>query len=867
MQTLDLKISGLYTHPNPFGSVPPGALTKATNVVVRREDVAETKRGSQVVFEFLEDIKKQFVFRGSKIIHHGTTLSYDSGGQVYVPYAQSFTGPNYPIFSTSANENFYFTTSNGVQKIDALTNQPRPAGVPQGLGGVTSLITSVSAVLPNGQNNAYRGVWGYKDANDNLILGAPSPRAVISNTSGGARDVRIVFYIPDDINTTEYFLQIYRANNQPNGTPPLDEMYLLDEITITAADLVNGFVTYDDHKTTTGATIYTAPSQQGIQNSNYIPPLCKDITTFNQMTFYLNFQTRQSVTMVLSKDLGDGFGYFDITGDTASGTFDILNVSSIANARTGQLITGSDMTVGTTVNSVISPDTIVMDQVATGSTVGLSFRISDYVSVGGEFFYASDVDDYANRFFKVTTSIEETAISLTNIINALSSQYNAYYQGIGNVDKGKIRIEANSLTTAAFNVDSSYPGAFVTNLPITSVNDNLPYGFMVSKVDQPEAVPLGTLYQVGSGEFPILRGIALRDAVYIQKGDGTWRVTGSTPTDLVVRKIDNTSILDGIETPAVLSNMIVCKTDQGVETLTQNGYVTISDPIKSDLQKLSVQNSTFKDVAFGVAYESESEYYLFCNTQLDDTYATQAYVLNSFTGAWTRHEAEAKHAIVNYADNKMYIANLKRLRQERKSYNFSDYHDDEVSIAISAISADGLDITLTSVTGVEVGWFLFQNDAASEILEINGNVITIKTAIETLVVGAAFVYEPILTELQWYPIHAGNPVTWKHFQEFHTVHLDSKFEELRCIFFSNLICEDEFVNVLPVIEGGFGECPFGLEEFGVLHQPPQPIITYIPLEQSRAPWINIMLSLSEAYGKISLAGQSVVYEVMDTRYR
>ena len=864
MQTLNLKCPGLFTQPNQFGSVPDGALLKATNVVLRRDDLIETKRGSELIFTFLDQIKKTFVFQGTNIIHHGSNLAYDQGANVYVDYGQAFDGPNYPIFSASANENFYFTTSNAIYKLDSVANQPRPAGVPQGLGGITSLITTTANVLPDGQETAYRVIWGYKDANDNLILGAPSSRITISNSSGVTQDVSIQIFIPDDINTIDYFYQVYRAVPTAIGTPPLDEMYLLDEVTLTNTDLTNGFVTYEDHKTQTGATIYTAPSQQGIQNSNYIPPLAKDITFYNQMMFYFNIETRQSVSMVLSKDLGDGFGYFDITGDSTLGLADILNVSDISDVRVGQLIISPDFPAGTRVSSIVLPDTVIADQVATASTVGVAIRVADYIEVSGEFYFASDVNDYPNNYFLVNTLIEDTAISFTNALNSISNTYNAYYLGIGTLDKGSILIQANNLGVPTFNVNSSYPGAFVTNLPITSTNDTLPHGFQVSKLDQPEAVPLGTLYRVGSGEFPILRGIALRDGVYIEKGDGIFRVTGSNPNDLVIRKIDNTAVLNGEKTPAVLDNQIFMFSDQGVATVTQNGVQVMSRAIETTLLELA-SYPNFSDIAFGVAYETEREYYLFCPSSREDTYATQAFVYNTFTQAWTRHSAQATYAIVNYLTNKMVISNLERLRLERKDYDFSDYHEDELPVVITAIN--GLTVTLASTVGISIGWFLFQDNIASEILDIVGNDITIKTEIETLTLGAAFAYEPISTEVQWAPITGGNPTTFKHFQEFITVHQDSKFEDLRVNFKSNLMCEEDGIQVLPIIEGGFGQCPFGNEPFGVPHQPSQPIRTFVPLEESRAPWLNITLLLSEAYGKLSLAGQSVVFEEMDTRFR
>lgn len=865
MQTLELKSTGLFSHQNPL-SAPPGSFKFTTNTVMRREDITETTRGSKVVFSFSDYIHKIMDFRGRAITQSGLVLSYDSTGAYnFINYANPFEGPNYPIFSASANQNFFFTTSKGIYKIDAITNQPRQAGVPQGLGGIPTLIAPTANILPDGQTIAYRVIWGYKDANDNTILGAPSPRAVISNSSGGPQDISLQFFIPDDIDTIQYFYQVYRAVPTTIGTAPLDEMYLIDEVTLTSTDLFNGFVTYVDHKTTTGAAIYTAPSQQGIQNSNFVPPLAKDITLYNGMMFYLNIQTRQSATVILSSALDDGFGYFDKTGDTTTGSFDILNLTDVDDIRVGQVVTSVDFPVGTKVVNIVPPTTVNLDQASTGTTVGIAIRFSDVFTVGGEEFIAFDADSYVDRQFLVTNDIEETALSLTNIINSLSSNYSAYYQGIGVTDVGKIIIQTNNIQDAAFNVDSTFRGAFVNNLPLTSTADILGHGFQVSKVDQPEAVPLSTLYRVGTGEYPIVRGIALRDAVYIFKGDGIFRVTGTSPQDLVIRKIDSSTKIIGKSTAVILDNNIICFSDQGVIQVNQSGVQILSLPIHTDLLKISTPNTQFEDVAFGVVYETEREYRLFCNSNSEDTTATQAWVFNTITQGWTREKHNATSGLVISGVNKLLIGNLERLREERKDYAFSDYALDETPVFIQSFS--GVTVNLTSSAGVQVGWFLVQNEASSKIIAINGNTLTLRNEIEILTTGAATAFEPIITQIQWNPLHGGNPVAFKHFQDFYTLHDDSKFEEMKINFFSDLICPEEFIEVIPEVEGGFGECSFGEEGFGELHQPAQPIRTLVPLEQSRAPWISVLLTLEEAYGKLALSGQSVTFEEMGGSYR
>ena len=44
-QQLDLKAKGLYTNPNPIGSVPAGSLEIAKNVVIDQDDIVSNRRG------------------------------------------------------------------------------------------------------------------------------------------------------------------------------------------------------------------------------------------------------------------------------------------------------------------------------------------------------------------------------------------------------------------------------------------------------------------------------------------------------------------------------------------------------------------------------------------------------------------------------------------------------------------------------------------------------------------------------------------------------------------------------------------------------------------------------------------------------
>lgn len=95
-QFLNLKAKGLFTHPNPFSEVPPGALLEASNVVIDREGIIENRIGFNPVFWNADDgtiyYKKMFDFGVSSL----------SGQDInYLIFLDSNDNFNYTDFNTS----------------------------------------------------------------------------------------------------------------------------------------------------------------------------------------------------------------------------------------------------------------------------------------------------------------------------------------------------------------------------------------------------------------------------------------------------------------------------------------------------------------------------------------------------------------------------------------------------------------------------------------------------------------------------------------------------------------------------------------------------------------------------------------------
>ncbi len=197
--------------------------------------------------------------------------------------------------SLEALRNFYFTTDAGIYKIDSLTGTPRTAGSPKALGGEGTL-TGASGFLLDDSAVTYRLVWGYIDANSNLILGAPSQRHIVVNEAGGTRDVVLTFPIPDDI-TTDFFYQVYRSFGTVTAADePSDELQLVLQANVTALEIAANEFTVTDSTpySLMRATLYTSPSQEGIANANLQPPFALDMDVFKGSAFYANVRQKQT---------------------------------------------------------------------------------------------------------------------------------------------------------------------------------------------------------------------------------------------------------------------------------------------------------------------------------------------------------------------------------------------------------------------------------------------------------------------------------------------------------------------------------------------------------------------------------------------
>lgn len=823
VQQIQLDAKGLFTNPNDLSKVPPGALLQAVNTVIDRDGILEQRRGFKGAGTQINlgssIVDNMFAYQNRLLLHYGNTFAYDStGSMTWTEYAGTYGVPTgaYAVHSVQSNKNIYFTTNKGIVKNDALANTLRSSGVPEALDGQGS--PTGSGWFTNNTQVAYRILWGYVDANNNTILGAPSQRIVVANNSGGATNVSLTFTIPATL-ATSYFYQIYRSPLSVDlSTPPTDECQLVIQGNPSAGDLIAGTITLTDSipDALKGATIYTAASQQGILQANYQPPLAVDFTYFKGFVFYANTTNKQNISFSL---LAVGGSSGVVVNDTITIAGTAYTAKASENAAAAQFLC------------------------STASTP--------------------------------STNIDVTAKSLCHVINTYSgnSTVYAYYVSGFNDLPGNIVIKERGIGGATFTISVSRASSwFISNA--TSQNNNFPAQVIVSKFQQPEAVPVVNNLggSIGSADKKILRIIALRNSVFVFKEDGVFRITGDDLTSFAVTPWDNTVVLRSPEAAVLLNNQIYCFTTQGIISVSETGSAIVSRPIETDLLKISAaQFTTFDAVTFGVSYESDRKYLLNTITTTGDTASTQTFVFNYITNAFTQwvfqHNVSA--GILNPADNKLYFASadttFKYILQERKSFTETDFADDEYAVTITASS--GMTVNVNSTANALTGYTLVQGFSQSRITAIvDATTLTVEDTIAWSN-AAATVYRPIPVTVEWVPVHGGNPTVTKMFKEILFFFSNPDFDEIGLSFSSNFSQFDESFTITPTSLFGWGTFAWGTEPWGGGRGAIQPIRTWAPIQKCRAHWLNIKMTKSQALTTFALNGLTVYATSMGYRFR
>jgi hypothetical protein len=404
-----LSALGLQTAPNELGATPQGGNVEAENCVLLAPGVVGTRRGQASVGYALPAAGTNATeFQDTLIVHTTGNQIVRDTGSAFTAYTGTYAPPDASLLRmkfSKARDNLYFTSDQGVYRLDGVNRVPVLAGGPVAPDIISATANgTTSGFLGAGKSVAYRLVFGRKDAHGKVYLGPPSGRTIADNANANARNVDVTF--PARNVDTQTFWQLYRstqistteATNNGIRIYPSDDLALVAEQYFTSADITAGTVTYADPTPDSllRTPLYTNAREnaRGFAAARWPPPLAKDIAQWQSRAWYANTRTFGRVTLNL---LGCGPGSAGLTG---------LRLN----------------------------DALLFPGLTAGSFESYVARTSE-----------SNLGDV--KFFQLFTSgtvdsnIENTCRSFVNMVNRYSSRYRARYLSASNDAPGRVQVE------------------------------------------------------------------------------------------------------------------------------------------------------------------------------------------------------------------------------------------------------------------------------------------------------------------------------------------------------------------------------------------------------------------------------------------
>lgn len=673
MRTSEYGITGLATAPNPQteGATPPGALAIADNVAIRQLGILEPRPGFDNVTALtgLTKIDKIIPYDGD-VLYIDSAVSTarwsDNSG-----VSLSFT--KHQIRGVEARKNLYLTTVTGVSGTQTkLVNARDTTAKRVGLRAPGVFVQSAASTGPikAGMTVSYRAIGKRTDANNLVAKSQPSGRAVYNPASEKTPTLR-VYFSPTAGYAAGDEMRLYRTLNSslPAGTGPSDEHFLVAAATLTSTNISNSYVDIVDsiEDANLGEALYTNGTQEGISRRNVAPPLSTDLELFQGSVFASNITWPHAYDLLFTNGSGlsgvaAGIGTrLDVNATYTNGSA-VIAVTDATGLKVGMLVqpiviaswSGTDPI---TIVS-ISGTNVTVSETYTGATGGgksTFFYDSvgiDTSSAGGSIkYYPADPG-----MLQLSMSIGYSAlrIAATSVASALCEGDASYTTTAGASSVAgqlhEVLLERFSPSAGAFYLWATHGSEYQPALPEPaasmptgqiSTQDSFPSGLTWTKQDEPEHYMRGKLWLVGNPKAPIIRIVALTDALYIFKGrgDGIYRLTGDGErSGWAVKRLDDTTGLLHPELVTRLEGEIYGWSQTGMVKITAIGQEMLSAPILD--QTRDIENTLDASAsAHGYAYAAANlpKHELIFGLPADDTNNTvpaKAYIYNTLTKTW-----------------------------------------------------------------------------------------------------------------------------------------------------------------------------------------------------------------------------------------
>lgn len=517
-----IKVVGLHTNGNVNSTVPPGALTQADDTVLRSNGVLEPRRGFGAETGTLgtSTVPKAITFYADgRIAHYTDSGSYKlaystAAGASWNALSSTYTPVDPTLLRmkfVEANQNLYFNTSVGMKVITSISSTPAKAGIPtpvlypngDSVAGLEGDSDSTSNILPKNSAVAYRAVFGIKDANNNLKLGAPSDRVVVSNpndvvvATGGL--VRATNVVTATVTSHGFLVGDRVIITNPSGSFSAAGPFTVTVVTATtfkyaetAADATSGI----EYTISSGskATNITATHDKAELTTSHFVRFYRTLIVSGANTDPGDEMFQIYEAKIPADVVSDGrFNFNDSTPESQ-----LYSSPLYTNPKTGDGISSAGTRAPLSRDFVLWADRLWLanttdcpryslqilgigspDGIQTGDLIAIDGRIYDFYTAGG-----SGVAGYADTALYTTSTSLSTNIARTRdaLVFAINDNWRtssgtpvrAYStQGFAEAP-GKMMIEGPTPASSTFYVAASRPDSFnpavATLFPLTEAS-------------------------------------------------------------------------------------------------------------------------------------------------------------------------------------------------------------------------------------------------------------------------------------------------------------------------------------------------------------------------------------------------------------
>lgn len=458
----------------------------------------------------------------------------------------------------------YLTGGLGVVRVESDLTLLWASGMPRGLAPITysmdaavySVLTGAPGlVVADGSNVAYRVTWHRKDASGNYELGgAPSSRLVVRNIAGtsgyGAGVVKNVvlrlplpFKVDDTAKVTVaggWFWRLWRSRTSAIDTAD-DEMYLVAEAFVTAADAAAGYAVYTDQT----PDPFLPTSLRLHTNGVNFPPLEAGL---------LNGQTNADEPPPAALDVATFAGCLWFAGPTWR-PFQALQLLALPAAN----------------------DTLAVLESISSTTVTLKC-VAGAPAAAGEF-------TLVNGLATLSLNLEATARNMVDAYTrAATKGTKALYLSQGTQSPGQMAFEGmlpqGTLTLTPLNagVGALFCPVIPAGGTVVAVTTRT-NALCFSKPGRPDAVPPVNVLDVGPSASSILRIIAFRERLLCFTTEGLYEVSGTYYGNFTVSLVDAGLRLLAPETVCVMEDRCFAWCKEGIAEISSAGALIISDSI------------------------------------------------------------------------------------------------------------------------------------------------------------------------------------------------------------------------------------------------------------------------------------------------